>query len=142
MTVVVDASVAAKWLFKENDSDKARYLLEGMERRKLSLIAPELLLVEIGSMLWKRAIREGVSVADAAAQYDRLIGLSLGLVRMAALVDRAFKLAVRHRHPIYDCVYLALAVEARCDLVTADEKFHRAVGNDFPRVRLLGDWQP
>jgi predicted nucleic acid-binding protein len=142
MTAVIDASVAAKWLFREPDSDKARDLLERVNKGQMSLIAPELLPAEIGSMLWKRVLREGVNLNDATAQYARFKRVRLGLVGITRLVDSALLLALRQRHPIYDCLYLALALEAGCDLITADEKMHRAFSPNFPQVRLLRDWQP
>jgi predicted nucleic acid-binding protein len=142
MTAVIDASVAAKWLFMEPDSDKAHDLLEGVNHGQVTLIAPDLLLAEIGSMLWKRVLREGVSFVDATAQYARFKRVRLGLVGIRGLVDSALLLALRQRHPIYDCIYLALALEAGCDLITADEKLHRTFSPNFPQVRRLRDWQP
>ena len=49
--VVVDASVAAKWLVTESLSDKALALLGGPD----DLISPDLLLPEVGNILWKKA---------------------------------------------------------------------------------------
>ena len=45
MTIIVDASVAAKWLFQEPETDKARALLGEVRTGKLSMLAPELLPV-------------------------------------------------------------------------------------------------
>jgi predicted nucleic acid-binding protein len=113
-----------------------------VNKGRVSLIAPELLPAEIGSMLWKRVLREGVSFVDATAQYARFKRVRLGLVGISGLVDSALVLALRQRHPIYDCLYLALALEAGCDLITADEKLHRAFSSNFPQIRLLHNWQP
>jgi hypothetical protein len=47
-----------------------------------------------------------------------------------------------HRWPVYDCLYLALALEQRCDLITADERFFNAIGprgtGDFLLSELPG----
>jgi predicted nucleic acid-binding protein len=142
MTFVIDASVAAKWLFMEPDSDRAQDLLEEVNDGRVTLIAPDLLAVEIGRMLWKRVLREGVSPNDATAQYSRFKRVRLGLVGIRGLVDAALQLALLQRHPIYDCLYLALASEAGCGLITADEKMHRAFFPNFPQVRLLREWRP
>jgi predicted nucleic acid-binding protein len=57
----------------------------------------------------------------------------------APLAVRAFHLAERLDHPIYDCVYLALAEALDTALVTADGRFATAVGTTLPgRVELLG----
>jgi predicted nucleic acid-binding protein len=140
MIAVIDASVAAKWFFQEPDSDKARDLLEQVRRGQVLLLAPELLAAEIGSMLWKRVLREGVSLDDATAQYARFKRVSVALVRITRLVDSALQLALRYRHSIYDCLYVALALEVPCDLLTADERLYRTFRPSFPRVRLLHNW--
>ena len=42
--------------------------------------------------------------------------------RRRARGDAAMALAIRLKHPIYDCFYLALAERERCALVTADAR--------------------
>ena len=49
----------------------------------------------------------------------------------------ALGLALAHRYSFYDCLYLAWALEQRCDLVTADERFSNAMSATFPSIRLL-----
>ena len=48
MSVVIDASVALKWVFDEPDSEAAEAL------RNEELIAPALWLAEAGNALWRR----------------------------------------------------------------------------------------
>lgn len=140
MTIVVDASVAAKWLFQEPDADRARALLVDTQAGRLSMLAPELLPVEIASSLWKRVYREGLPHDEVEAHYRRFLRLCPGLVGISALTETAFGLALANKHPIYDCLYVALALGIPCPLVTADERLFRAFGSAFPQVRLLRDW--
>jgi len=142
MIVVVDASVAAKWLFHETDAEKARTLLAEALAGRLSLLAPELLPAEVASSLWKRARREGVRLSEVRTHYLRFMEFCPALVRISSLTEPALGLALEHRHPVYDCLYVALALELSCDLVTADERFHLAFSSSFPQVRLLRDWRP
>ena len=60
------------------------------------------------------------------------------------LVADALRLAVDLDHPIYDCVYLALAYRVGGILVTADTRFaNKAVGTVYAgHVVLLGDFEP
>jgi predicted nucleic acid-binding protein len=44
------------------------------------------------------------------------------LVSIDQLAARALELAVDLRHPIYDCLYLALAERERAPIVSADAK--------------------
>ena len=52
----------------------------------------------------------------------------------------ALALAADLRHPVYDCLYLALALRERTCVVTADKSFHRAAlaAEHGEHVRLLG----
>ena len=118
MTIVVDASVAAKWALQENASDRARALLDSDE----DFIAPSLIVAEIGSALWKRAVRQDMSTRDAVRALQSAVRLLTQLVSPTELAARATEIAVDLRHPIYDCFYLALAERERCALITADAK--------------------
>jgi predicted nucleic acid-binding protein len=60
------------------------------------------------------------------------------LLDSPSLDTSALGLALAHGHPVYDCLYLALALERRCDLITADERFFRAMRVSLPCIRLLG----
>ena len=44
------------------------------------------------------------------------------MIPLEALADAAIALAIRLRHPIYDCFYLTLAARERCALITADAR--------------------
>jgi predicted nucleic acid-binding protein len=46
---------------------------------------------------------------------------------MRQLSASAGRLAVDLDHPVYDCFYLALAVQEQYPVVTADRRFHDAV---------------
>lgn len=126
---VVDASVAAKWLAPEPDSEQAAALLDA------ALLAPDLLLPEVANILWKKQSRGemAVATATAAARWLRLAPLQLH--DSGALLDDALALAMRLNHPAYDCFYLALAMQADCPLVTADrrlvERCRRADARDL-----------
>lgn len=54
----------------------------------------------------------------------------------------ALRLAMQYRRTFYDSLYLALALHHNCDLITADEKFVRAMQSVFPSVRLLKNYVP
>ena len=118
MTVVVDASVAVKWVLPEPDSNRAAAIRTTDD----DLIVPSLVYAEIGNAIWRAVIRGDVPVAEAherlhvaTAHYNRIVPLE-------ALAERAIDLAVRLQHPIYDCFYMALAEREDCPLITADTR--------------------
>lgn len=122
--MIIDASVAVKWFIPEEGSDRA-FALVGLHR----LWAPALLLTEVGNALWKK-LRRG----EASEQLDLLarhadLGKAVEIVGDpdGVLATRALELALELDHPIYDCVYLALAEATEDVLVTADATFRRKV---------------
>ena len=58
-------------------------------------------------------------------------------------MPRALAIAAASDHPIYDCIYLAVAEDRQLPLVTADGRFIRAVRRanlTFVNVRPLADF--
>ena len=140
MNLVVDASVAAKWLFDEPDTGKARAILGSAEGGEVKLLAPEILVAEIANSLWKRAQRGDIDRASAFGLFDSFEKVEIKLTDIHDLIGNAMSIAFRHHHPVYDCLYIVLARNEGCDLVTADQRLHRVFAKDFPQVRLLRDW--
>ena len=117
MTLVVDASVAAKWIMQESNSDRALAL-----RSEGPLIAPSLIGTEIGNALWKAVIRGEFRKADASAGLKSALGLLDNIVPNEKLNIRALEIAMTLKHAIYDCFYLALAENEDATLVSADRR--------------------
>jgi len=53
------------------------------------------------------------------------------------LLDRAFDIATAFERTVYDCLYVALAVQSHAQLVTADERLANSLAACFP-VKWLG----
>ncbi len=138
MTIIVDASVAIKWFVEEEATALAVSLLGRPE----PLHAPDLLVVELANIAWKKALRGDIDIVHAqliAAQAQRPFA---ALYPVAGLHERALELALELNHPVYDCVYLACTelVEGGC-VVTADQRFCNTVagGRYAGLVRSLSD---
>jgi predicted nucleic acid-binding protein len=135
--LVVDASVALKWVLPEADSDVALGLI-GRHR----LTAPDLLAVEAGNALWLRVRRRELTSVEARTALVDLLGAPVDYVADRPLARAALSLAADLGHPAYDCVYLALAMDRAGIVVTADRRFAAAVAAHpylVGRVRLLGE---
>ena len=121
---VVDASIVVKWLVKEEGSDEAASLLEA----EAALIAPELLFAEVSNALWAMHRRGDIGGEDFAEATDALRAAPVGVpFSMRQLAAASARLAVDLDHPVYDCFYLALAVQEQYSVVTADARFHEKV---------------
>ncbi len=115
---VVDASVAFKWFSAEDGSEQASALLATTEL----LVAPDLIVAEVCNATWK-AVRAGImrnEQQDHAA--SRLAAAFDALVPAAPLAPRAVEISRTLDHPVYDCIYLALAEARDTFLVTADRR--------------------
>jgi predicted nucleic acid-binding protein len=121
MNVVVDASVALKWLVPEDGSDAARALLAEAD----TLVAPELFAAECTNILWKKVRRGELQTDEAVYALGMILSASgLALVPMSpALAEEALGLAITLDHSVYDCLYLALALSRGFVFVTADARF-------------------
>jgi predicted nucleic acid-binding protein len=118
MTLVVDASVACKWLVEEVGSAEAAKLLAGNE----GLIAPDLVIPEVCNALWSKSRAGQIAAAVARELVDGIAGFFDALVPSARLAARSFAIAETLDHPVCDCFYLALAEHADAPLVTADAR--------------------
>ena len=132
MTLIVDASVAVKWLINEIDSQAAQRLLDSDEK----LVAPDFVLIEVGNVLWKKAQRRELRAEQAAAGIQALPTYFEQLVPSAPLLLRALAIAIDVGHPVYDCLYLACAESLEVTLVTADVRFAAMARAKVPSLRI------
>ena len=118
--IVVDTSVLIKW-FKTRDEEllkEAKQLLEEIERRRVEVHVPALLLYEVGNILLLKT-RLGLTALEAAL--DGLESLPFVVAPPATpLLKRAVSLGRQLNLTFYDASFLALAVELDCPFVTAD----------------------
>jgi predicted nucleic acid-binding protein len=134
---VVDSSVVVKWFFPEPSRQEALRLLRLYQEQRIRLIAPVLLMSETANVFSKR-VRRGLTTAAMARDAYRLLKINApGLVDDRVVIDEAMTLALASGQAVYDCLYLALALQRGCDLITADLKFHAAVSTRFPAVLHL-----
>lgn len=129
--MIIDASVAVKWLIEEAQSDLARGLLD-----RADLSAPSLLFPEVANALWKSVMRGQTDPMAPLREQMEDLSKAVTTVDESHVMPRALELAILFKHSVYHCVYLALAERLNDDMVTADDKFVQAVGAD-PLARLL-----
>lgn len=125
---MVDASVAVKWLVDEAYSENAARLLND----GLTLVAPELLYAEVANALWALCRRGDIGAPNVAEALETMKGAPIAVPSsLRQLAAAAGRLAMDLDHSVYDCFYLALAIQEQYPVVTADARFHTKV-QDHP----------
>ena len=138
--VVVDASVAFKWLVEEENPDKATALTRLWDDEGTQLAAPSLMPFEVANALHRRVVRGDLEVEVAADLMQDLMSLGVALHGTPNLRRRALELANQLKQgAVYDAHYLALAESLSCELWTADQRFYRAAGTGVDNVRWIGE---
>ena len=139
-SLVLDASVAIKWaipLAREPLTDESLQLLKRYIDGEVDFIVPDVFWAEVGNVLWKgtrqRRWRQEKAEAVAADMQAR----DFKTVSSLVLLPEALRIAFAHDRAVYDCLYVALAVQAKTDLITADERLANGLAARFP-VKWLG----
>ena len=143
-TVVVDASLALKWVLSEADSNTAISLLQRWNTDNTEIIAPALFTYEATNILYRQVVTNKLSYEEAKKLLTKLlsIGILLNFVQYREISTRAMELSHRFGLPAaYGAHYLALAEHEKCEYWTADSRLCNAVRDKLPWVRQLNEYQ-
>lgn len=142
MKYVVDASLLVKWYIPEQLSEQAQEIMLSAIKGEASLLAPDLILSEVGNVLWKKGRRGELTPEEIREIADAVIQLSLvTMVSSNVLLPGALEIALTNDRTVYDSLYMALAVAEEAVFVTADRRLVNAL-TDTPLVKniiWLGD---
>ncbi|KGN38204.1 type II toxin-antitoxin system VapC family toxin [Knoellia subterranea] len=119
--IVLDASALVDVLVDA----PTRLSIEEHLRSADEVLAPELLLIEAASALWRLQRGDLLTEADASEGVSALQRFPVTLVSHDLLLDHAWQL--RHSHRITDAFYVALAAHLRVPLLTTDYRLARGV---------------
>jgi len=137
ISLIVDANVVAKWVINEPGDEKAWTLISS----DIFLRAPDLIVSELANVFWKKTTRGELTTEKARDRLDTLlqdhIDVTVHLLPARILAKRASEIAIATGRSIYDCLYLAAAVQARCRLITADERFVRSIKDPFLQLHIV-----
>lgn len=136
-TLVVDASVALKWLIPETGSAQARGLLSESYR----LIAPDLLWIEVAAVTWKAVRRGDLTAAEAEQMARDIASYPVEVFESLPLLPEAVRIATDTDRTVYDSLSIALAARQKGQAVTADQRLVNALrtGPYADRVLMLAE---
>jgi predicted nucleic acid-binding protein len=126
LALVVDASVALKWVLQEPDS----HLADALFRIEADLMVPDFWLGEVTNVLWLQVrrklftpveAREGLTLLRTLIEPTATDGMELHEV--------ALELGIAVNHSTYDTLYLAFAIAmGATGVVVSDGAFVRDMG--------------
>ncbi|MBI4906202.1 MAG: type II toxin-antitoxin system VapC family toxin [Acidobacteria bacterium] len=135
--IIIDASVAVKWLIPEANSDQALALAKGSE----ILVAPDLIRTEVAGAITKRFRLGEIELDDAKEALGMWVdALKEGVIQVQTTLEdvrHAANFSLQLNHPIQDCLYLALAQRNSSRLATADRKFADKAKSVFPGIDVI-----
>lgn len=140
MLLVIDSSVVAKWFFLETLSDRAMAVRQDWESSTVNLIAPDLMLVEVGNIIWKKQCLGLITEEEGIGVLTDLLALKIPAVEPQVILPRAYSLAKLFDRTVYDGLYLALAEESEASFVTADLRLCNAVQSSLRFIQYLGSY--
>ncbi len=119
MSLILDASVAAKWFNFEELSDRAVEFKQAFVEGDVELAAPAHIIYEVGNAIWKNPQLTDRDASDAIISLTRL-GLDLLQPTMKRSA-RVMEIARTKKTTFYDAAYLQAAEELKRTLLTADQ---------------------
>ncbi len=122
-TVVLDASIAAKWIFLESGSEEAEKVLNDQDH----FTVPDLFYLEMDAIIGKKYRKKELSGEEVHQKREFVRELSVDVVYLHILSDLAFDISISLPVTIYDALYLALAVEKKTEMWTADDRLVRGL---------------
>jgi predicted nucleic acid-binding protein len=138
--LVLDASVAIQWAMpsaREPLTDESVQLLKRYIDGEVEFIVPDVFWAEIANLLWKGARQRRWRRDEAEAVAADMKARDFATVSSLVLMPEALRIAFAYDRSIYDSLYVALAIQSKTEVITADERLANALAAHLP-VKWLG----
>lgn len=117
------------WFAREARSTLADQVLAAPGR----LSSPDLLPIEFAGVLTRKVRRRELDAADVREIIRDFDAINIAYEPTSALLPEAVTLSLAGRHPLYDCIYLALAKRTGEEFATFDTRLaHIASRHGIP----------
>lgn len=119
---VLDSSVAVKWALVEPGSAKALAFRDDVQNQVHAIIAPDVFASEVAHALTKAERQKIIPVGDSQKHLADILSAGPALQSFLPLLGRALEISSDTRIAITDCLFVALAEQEGCDMLTTDQK--------------------
>ena len=136
---VLDASVALKWIIPseaETLIEDALRLLRRYTSGEIGFVVPDIFWAEVGNVIWKGVRQQRWSQSFAERAVSDLREREFFTVSSHRLLPEALIIALAHNRTVYDSLYVALAIQSKTQMITADERLANALAASLPVKRL------
>jgi|SRR5579859_5689595 len=121
-TIVVDSNIVNKWFLRQNETEleQSYDVYRKIKNGLIKAWAPSFLLIEVSNiLLYKKQFSE--KAVDQIIEKIQNSGISFVEFNVIYLKELV-RLSKLHDLTTYDGLYLLLALQKNCQLVTADKK--------------------
>ncbi|MCA1962133.1 MAG: type II toxin-antitoxin system VapC family toxin [Desulfomonile sp.] len=135
--IVIDASVALKWIFADEEgAADALSIRDAHISGESEVAVPSLFFYEVANVL---ATKVKLSVAEAQAAFRLFRDFEFQVYDLG-MDDFLEAVRISHKHliTVYDACYLVLALRLDCRMATADLKLGERV-SEYGVVELIGE---
>ncbi len=141
MEAVIDASIIVKWYVIEEFRQQAMNLRDDYIKKKVSLLAPTVLIFEVINAI--RYSKRDISKSTLENIGKSLMHYGIQLFMFdEELLTETIKLALDKDVTIYDAVYVSLAKIKKTDFYTADDRLIRKLGKNHEKfVKHIKDYK-
>lgn len=136
--IIIDASVAAKWLL----SDEADFIADSIKRafvdRQITVAVPIFIFYEVNNLLKSAVLSNRISSQDSLDFCENFLNLNFNIHSSKLLLKNTLRTALKLEISSYDASYIALAEYLQIPLYTADEKLVKKAKSRL--VKNLSDY--
>ena len=145
--ICIDTSVFIKLFFEEEDSFKAKVLMQKVIEDNQIIVLPSFAWAEMGSIFRKKIRTKQVNLQHASEMWNSFTSFpGIEYVNEVSIMDRAWKISCYYDLPtLYDAAFLAVVEEIRdrtgqsCEFWTADERLINSLQGKKEYVSFLNE---
>jgi len=122
---IIDTSVVIKWFSLENEKNIKESLdvLIRIKKGEITVFSPDFLLIETANIAYKKKHLKSVRIKEII---NRLKGCGIKFVEFErGETDKLLEIMEKYKTTAYDGLYLLLAKEKKCKLLTFDDELLR-----------------
>jgi len=139
MNKVLDSSAVLHAVLPEPHQAKALQLLDDYRNGLVDLLAPDIYPLETLNALSKAERQKRILPGEAQSLWKIVMADAPVYVPHAPLLQKAFALSLSTRTAMYDLLYVCLAEQEGCEMVTADDRLVKNLQPQFPFIVHLKD---